>query len=181
MTASPPGVGKPEPLSMWASNDARLFGRLFPKMLLKNITHGLRCGARCSPQQPGMGRWHWKSPSPSRKRRETPSFGPTSLDLARVAPLGTPTTALKVTSSTGYSLEMKPEVCVACQVTMAALFIALLVTATAFAGEHRGFHLVGNSSERRGVVAHVSDPPLCSQGRRHPTQEAVLSKRGTFQ
>ncbi|CAM9107350.1 unnamed protein product [Bubo scandiacus] len=35
----------------------------------------------------------------------------------------------------GYSLEMKPEARVACQVTMAVLFMALLVTAVAFAAQ----------------------------------------------
>ncbi|KAM6396239.1 C-type lectin domain family 2 member D-like [Rhynochetos jubatus] len=55
--------------------------------------------------------------------------------LGRIAPLGTPTKALKVSSPAGYSLETKPGPRVACQVMMAALFVALLVTAITFAAQ----------------------------------------------
>lgn len=103
------------------------------------------------------------------------TFWATSLDLGRVGPLGAPREGVEgLSSPAGHNLEMKAEARVAFQVTMAVLFMALLVTAVTFAGEYRGFHLVGNVSEILRVVVQVPDPPPCSQ------PEHVLSRRGAF-
>lgn len=60
--------------------------------------------------------------------------------------LGAPRKVLKVSSPAGSSLEMKPGARVACRVTMAVVFLVLLVTAIAFAGECRGAHHGDNVS-----------------------------------
>jgi len=93
---------------------------------------------------------------------------------------------LKVSSPAGYSLEVKPEARVACQVTMAVLFAALLVTAITFAGGYQGFRLMGNISE---ILWGIAQAP-CSQGS-SPTQEdnlivldnllVAISRRRAFQ
>lgn len=59
-------------------------------------------------------------------------------------------------------MEMKPEARVACQVMLAVLFTALLITAIAFAGECQSFSLMSNVSEIFWVVAFVTDLLPCS-------------------
>lgn len=65
-------------------------------------------------------------------------------------------------------MEMKPEARVACQVMLAVLFTALLITAIAFAGECRSFSLTGNVSEMFWLVEFVKDLFPCSCGRQSP-------------
>lgn len=62
-------------------------------------------------------------------------------------------------------MEMKPEARIACQVALAVLFTALLITAITFAGEYPSFSLMGNVSEIFWDVAFVADLFPCSWGR----------------
>uniref|UniRef100_A0A8C8AXL9 Uncharacterized protein n=1 Tax=Otus sunia TaxID=257818 RepID=A0A8C8AXL9_9STRI len=69
-----------------------------------------------------------------------------------IAPLHSPAKVLKATSPAGYSLEMKLEARVACQVTMAVLFMSLLITAVAFAGGYQGFLVTFPPQRGKGKV-----------------------------
>lgn len=115
------------------------------------VTQVLSRGAWCSPPWPDMGRLR-KSPLQPCAEGARTIFWAKSLALECAAPQGAPRMALKV-SSADSSLELKAEARGACQVVIAALFVALLITAIAFAGEYQGFHLLGNVSEVLPVVA----------------------------
>lgn len=77
-------------------------------------------------------------------------------------------------------MEMKPEARVTCQVMLAVLFTALLITAIAFAGECQSFSLTGNVSQIFWVVAFLTDLFPCSCGRQSPAKLLFSLGEGHF-
>lgn len=107
------------------------------------------------------------------------AFGVNSLDLECAVALGAPMKMLRVSSPAGSSLEMKPGARVACQVTVAVVFLVLLVTAIAFAGECRGAHHRDNvsvPSPRRFGSLH-----LCQVHLRAPDEDKIKARRCPLQ